>query len=317
MTVWNKNNSRLCLERLLSDFPLESVQILAEAMSAASSPSDVRAIADLAACYIPLNERHKVIIESGDPVLKIEHLGILSGPVSLGSCIDFLDSVSRGDITLDSMLVTHLSSGDSFNRTWPILAAAGHRFDHNWLRSWSSEQMVLALSVYSNNTARLGELSAATLGGWAPSVFEHVKTHLSALSRHIQRALRACSMSAPHLMGNVIDLVTPDILLSLLSSNSVQLSDAAEIIKRYDDRQVLEMINTTHIDVVMQALLDVRDFIHLGVVMQDKAALSSILNLCEVRNSEDLIGLATALDIRMSVRERLQASASLTSSSTV
>lgn len=300
------------LEEVLANDPAGAVELLAEAMSEASTPYEIRRLSDLASCYLPLRDRHRVVADSGSPVFKIEHMHLLAGPASLGSCVELLDALAIGQLRLDSMLVSHIEFGDHCDRAWPLLAAAGHRYDHRWSRLWSSEQMLLALSLYSHHQSRLSELASATSGGWSPTIFESAKIHTSALKIHIPRALQSCDAAAPHLRTHVLDSLTPEILLGLLATNSLSTTDAVSVIRDYDIEQIRKMLNTPMWPTAIAVLLDTDKFAHLHAVLQDSTALLRILSHVGIENSPGLSDLAAALDTRLTVRERIQVAASLT-----
>jgi hypothetical protein len=253
-----------------------------------------------------------VLAGSGNPVFKIEHMGLLAGPASLGSCVELLDSLVSGHIRLDNMLISHIESGDHYDRAWPLLAAAGHRYDHRWSRFWSSEQLLLALSLYSQHQPRLSEMASAISGGWSPSIFEAAKIHTSALKIHIPRALYSCDTAAPHLRSHVLDSLTPEILMGLLTADSLSTADAVSVVREYDIGQIRKLLRTPTLPEAISVLLDTDNFTELHAVLQDDALLSSILSHCGVENSPGLVDLAVALGNSLTVKERVQAAASLT-----
>lgn len=275
------------------------------------TPGQTRRVIELAACYLPLNERHLVVELSAQPVLKIEHLGLLSSVSSVGSCLGLLRSLLEGRLTIDEMLAAHITDGDAQDRFWPLLAASGRRLDHRWTRFWSSEQMILALSLYADNAVELGRMAQHTSGGWSPRIFESIKMHAIPLRWHLDRALCVSSGVLAHLRDTVVSVVQPRMLTFLLSGNPMKVEHLADIIQGFDCDDLSDLLSGTAAAEIARAIADIPDSKSLLSTSLPPAAVREIAIACNVPAEKGIFDLAAALHGSLSVRDKLHAARAL------
>ena len=315
MTVGINENTRYVflrdLEAELNKGMRTPVDVLSEHMDLCDSPVSLNRVSELVLCYLPLDQRHLVIERSSNPVLKIEHMTLFSGVSSIGSCVDLLVSLLNNRISLDPMLATHVAGGETLDKLWPILAASGRPFDQQWTRFWSAEQMMLALSIYAENSSLLHTLASGTSGGWTPRIFEAPRVQASKIVWHIERALRACDLSAPHLLEHVVHTVNPAVLPELILTGSASEASLREVVRSYNLESIIELLEGDRPDPIARILAGVRDFTELSAVVSTDDRMAVMATACSVPADIEVARLAAALEPRLSVRERFQAAAVL------
>jgi hypothetical protein len=302
------------LETELKSGARDPVDALSDSLDVCDSPVSLNRVSELALCYLPLNQRHLVVERSSRPFLKIEHVSLFSGVSSMGSCVDLLVSLLNNRIAIDPVLAAHIAGGDALDTLWPLLAASGYPFNHQWTRFWSAEQMTLALSIYADNPSLLHVLASNTSGGWTPRIFEAPRVHASKIVWHVERALRACSLAAPHLLEHVTHTVNPAILPELISSGSVPDASLRDLVKSFNSSSLLELLEGGSAYAVACVLAEVRGFTELTSIVSTDECMIVISNACGVPPDRETAHLAAALEPKLSVKERFQAASVLVGS---